>query len=200
MENLFHPEFKFKGSRTYIHGTDIYTQVMSILHILKIDFEKFKMSITKLSVNQLDICITDDYRNLKQNANIFFETKQNSGNIFYGYLIENEKQVKGRYEYAENLIIKSSIVDTISKTVSFNEDNQFTTIEKIVALNKTLVENLFLDIKGKWYFTKLDVNNLIDIKPLLIEIKFIKHLNFRLTQSAIYFDNEFIGYIYFSLV
>jgi len=200
MEKLFHPEFKFKGSRTYIHGTDIYTQIVSILHILKIDFEKFKMSITKLSVNQLDICITDDTRNLKQNANVLFEIKQNSDNYFYGYLIENDKQVMGRYEYAENLIIKSSIVDTTSKTVSFNEESPFTTIEKVVALNKTLVEKLFLNIKGKWYFTKLDVNNLMDIKPLLIKIKFIKHINFKLTQSEIYFENEFVGYIYFSLV
>lgn len=41
----------------------------------------------------------------------------------------------------------------------FNNASNFTYIEKIVALNKHLMNDIFHQIQGKWYFTKLQLQN-----------------------------------------
>jgi hypothetical protein len=80
--------------------------------------------------------------------------------------------------------------------------SNYSYMEQIAALNKRLHFKIFPEARGKWLFTKIQVNDYIDpqlFKDHLLTIKAGKHLHFKLTKNLIYLDDMHIGQIWFSL-
>lgn len=195
-------KFRFKGSRDYVHGTDMYNSLVRYLSnngyspIGTID-----MAIHKIARTNLDGLIvedSDDVSGYQQITSFVFEARGKRNKII---LVENGEPVVERYPYPEETIIQLADIDKSSSSIALSRDIEFSNIEKVVALNKAIHESVYADVKGKWYFTRLQVESDIDTpKPKSIGLKILKNMNFQLTKSEVTFDDRRIGYIYFSLV
>ena len=183
MKKEFDLDFCFKGSRKYVHGTDIYTKLIQY---------------QDKDVSKIDIL----FHGIATNNMTFSPDKPSVDEVkvkLFG--IENNKIVNCRYEYIEEKVITNSTVDVTEETINLNKQTEFSFIEHIVAMNKALLEKLYSTIEGKWYFTRLQLNKTIlmeDVSSLKITLK--SNFQFKLTKSAIIVNNEEVGFIYFSLV
>ncbi len=189
-------EFCFKGSRNYVHGTDIYQKIVDLLSN---DIEeKFDLSFHGVAMNNMQL----SHQIPKDESLIKFVCKyiDKSKNKIMFYAIEIDSKIDCRYTYLEKDICSLSKVNTVEKVVVLTQETSYTFIENSVALNKYLLETLFPDANGKWYFTRLQLTQLP--KEIFYPLKLIlkANFNFKLTKTEIYIDNNFIGYIYFSLV
>jgi len=195
-------DFRFKGSRNYIHGTDMYNSI--ITYLLRNGYSpvtKINMAMHKIAKSNLEGLVLVDSQNVSGYEPISDFVCTVGDQKYKIILIENDQPVVDRYPYPEADIIELSDIDKENKTIRLSQKIDFSNIEKVVALNKAIHENVFSDASGKWYFTRLQVEKDLNIyDPEIIEIKIIKNMNFRLTKSEICFDSQKIGYIYFSLV
>ncbi|MBE0440356.1 MAG: hypothetical protein IBX57_11510 [Gammaproteobacteria bacterium] len=184
--------FCFKGTRQYVQGPDIVAtlfKTMADKSLTQIDL-KFN-GITKTN---LDLVEGQDSDQAKVNIH-WLEQGQEA----HYQLVENDAPIDCRYEYNEDLIIEKTTLDLASQTIYLKESTGFTLCENFVAMNKHLLQALFPDEAGKWYFTRLEQAKLVDDNAL-INVKLIKNFNFRLTKSDILLNGEVIGSVYFTMV
>lgn len=190
-------DFCFKGNRTYVHGTDIYNKMIEILknHMKK---EKFDLSFHGIAKSNISISeqMPEDESLLKFACKYF--DKNNDRKIYYG--IENNKEIECRYEYPEEDICKLAKLDFEKQEVILDAISSFSFVENTVALNKYLLEELFPDLDGKWYFTRFQIQEVPadDIYPLKLSLK--ANFNFKLTKTEIFINDISVGNVYFSLV
>lgn len=192
--------FKFKGDRNYVHGTDIYTHVLQHLSkeftISNIDLSFHKVVKNNLIAELITLGSTSSHK--ANPASIF-----KFGDPTETYIIrlfETNSGVTENYEYDEEDVIKASIFNEDEKSILLNSPSSYTNIEKVVALNKRLLQNLLTD-PGKWLFTKITVDkDLNRQQPEIITLKLVKNIGSKITKSLILFDGEEQGYIYFSKV
>jgi hypothetical protein len=184
----------YKGSRDYLRGADIFNQTMSYCS----EFEEFVMFFFRKMNSRILLVPTEK----RIDKSVF------AGSIYYkisgvehclGILDDHKKPMTTRVPYDEQRAIKGFQMDTANKLISLNTiDTHDTFIDKCVALNKILLENV-ISHEIKWAFTKLELNKK-PIEPITgtIKLQFKSQIGLSLVKSAIYIDEEIYGYIYFS--
>jgi len=192
----FDLEFCFKGNRTYVHGTDIFNKV---IEQCKNEMLNEKIDLSFHGIANTNVSLIDEKP--KDEALIKFVIKFNNKNhertVLYG--VENGINISCRYEYPEEGICELSDLKVEKQVISLQVSSSYTFVENSVALNKYLLENLFPNLNGKWYFTRLQLNKVPYIEyPLRLQLK--ANFNFKLTKTEIFINDESIGFIYFSLV
>lgn len=189
-------EFCFKGSRTYVHGTDIFNKLTDLLKN-EMKNEKIDLSFHGIAKTNIDLLIKKPEND--ELLKFVIKFTDNSGNQNVLYAVENGVRIESKYEYPEEDICKLSNLELENKNVILNKDSSYTFVENAVALNKYLLENLFPNANGKWYFTRFQLNKIPEnIYPLRLELK--ANFNFKLTKTEIIIGEESVGFIYFSLV
>jgi hypothetical protein len=189
-------EFCFKGSRNYVHGTDIFNKVIKQLKNEMLN-KKIDLSFHGIARTNIDLVNEKPDNEKLIKFAIKFINKDNKKEVMYG--IENGKKIECRYEYPEENIYNLSNLNLEKKEVVLNKDTSFSFIENIVALNKYLLVNLFSNANGKWYFTRLQLKENIDSNyPLKLILK--GSFNLKLTKTEILIADKSIGFIYFSLI
>jgi len=191
-------EFCFKGNRTYVHGTDIYNNIFEHLKNIEDEISTIDLSFHGIAKKNIEI---SEERPKDENLLKFaykYNDMQNNRVVLYG--IENDHAVECRYEYPEEDICNLSDLNLENQEVTLKKDSSFSFIENTVAINKYLLEKLFPEVEGKWYFTRLQIKKIPydKIYPLKLVLK--ANFNFKLTKTEILIDDESIGFIYFSLV
>lgn len=184
--------FCFKGSRTYVQGPDIVAALFkhfSGQSVTDIDI-KFN-GITSANLNLVEGDSADNSKvNIRCNLN-------GENKVFQ--LIENSEVIDCRYEYDEESLVAHCDLDLSHQQVHLKQITAFTLCENFVAMNKFLLQCLYPEEKGKWYFTRLEQAKIVD-DSTLITVKLIKNFNFRLTKSDIFIDDKKIGSVYFTMV
>jgi len=182
----------FKGDRNYVQGPDIVSALLKEMEsrlITNID-----LKFNGIASTQLDLVDGDTNEQAKVNIRWF----ENGQERIY-QLIENGKPIDCRFEYDEEQIIQRTKLDLDSQSIVLQQPTGYTLCENFVAMNKFLLQSLFPDVQGKWYFTRLEQNGLI-IENASITVKLIKNFNFRLVKSDVLVENTVIGSIYFTMV
>lgn len=182
----------FKGDRNYVQGPDIVSALLKEMEsrlITNID-----LKFNGIASTQLDLVDGDTNEQAKVNIRWF----ENGQERIY-QLIENGKPIDCRFEYDEEQIIQRTKLDLDSQSIVLQQPTGYTLCENFVAMNKFLLQSLFPDVQGKWYFTRLEQNGLV-IENALITVKLIKNFNFRLVKSDVLVENIVIGSIYFTMV
>lgn len=200
MKKEFPLDFCFKGNRTYVHGTDIFNKSLTLFQQLGYT-ELKKIDIAFHHIVEKNLTFLPEYDG--DNENIKVTVKFESVDGLHRFVaIENGIDIDCRYEYPEENIVRASIVDIENKMMTLQEPLAFSFIEKIVAMNKGLLEKLFENVDGKWYFTRLQLNDIMinDVSTRKISLMFKSNFNFKLTKTAVAVDDKEIGFIYFSLV
>ncbi|QLE78831.1 hypothetical protein FLM55_03375 [Francisella sp. Scap27] len=186
-------KFCFKGNRKYVHGTDIFNQVCGMFDI---DFEG--MDVSFHGISERNLSISKVMPDNKDDIKFVFKLKDSQHTyIYYGF--ENNIDINCKYEYDESIICKASNIVMQKKEIILSKITGYSFIENIVALNKHLLENIYLDAHGKWYFSRLQLNKAI-VSDGEIKLCFRSNFNFKLIKTEIFIDNISVGFIYFSLV
>jgi hypothetical protein len=190
-------DFCFKGSRKYVHGTDIFNKMVEFLDN-DMQHTNFDLSFHGIAKTNIEIS-----KNKPEDESILkfackYLDKEDKKNILYG--IENNKHIECRYDYPEENICLSSELDLEKQEVILNQNSSFSFIENTVAINKHLLENIFPDANGKWYFTRLQIKEIPSDKIYPLKLTLKANFNFKLTKTEIFIDEKSIGFIYFSLV
>lgn len=193
-------DFCFKGERTYVHGTDIYDQVLEELTVKRsMAVETIDVSINKISTQNLKGYLVNENEGLngEYKAQMKFFSDGESKIL---YLEEQNEEIECREAYDEKSIVSKSKIDLDTESISMEASLPFSSIEKTVALNKHLLQKIFSEKVGKWYFTRLKLDKPFDNKERVFRIKFRRNFKFKLVQSDIVVDEKQVGTIYFSLV
>ncbi len=190
-------EFCFKGNRTYVHGTDIYNKIVEILNN---DMKDTKIDLSFHGVAKKNILLSNKK---PENENLIkfvckYTGENNERKILYG--MERNHNITCQYTYPEEEICQLSDLDLENKEINLNTDTSYSFIENSVALNKYLLENLFPDVNGKWYFTRLQLLDVTTKKTYPLKLVLKANFNFKLTKTEIFISDKSMGYIYFSLV
>ena len=68
-------------------------------------------------------------------------------------------------------------------------------------MNKHLHYSVLPAAKGKWFFTKIELNQLLpELRNAKVSIELEQNLHNRVTKSQIIFNGRLLGHIYFSWV
>lgn len=200
MDAETHLNFKFRGSRNYIHGPDIYRAVSSILP----PDVKSSASSVLLSCNTLMDKNAVAYLewNCDETADSVFTVKSNKEGVdpFVVYISEASEIPTERVPYDEDFATSGWQYSEEEGTATLNKPNQeYTILQTIVALNKVYLSRLNDYPEGKWIFARVRLN---DFFPETCEsVKLISKptRSLRLVRSKIEVDGQAFGEIYFSL-
>ncbi len=188
-------QFRFKGDRTYVHGTDVFNALLNsnivrnLAPVQSIDLV-FRRTITtslqltpvtKLSGSELVRCV--------------FETTDGQS------LCEctaGSTEVNGRYPYDESDVLRGAAISQSQREASLTLSTEYTFIEQLVALNKALVQDCVpLPDDRKWLFARLVFSGPIPDSGWL-SLKCDSASNLRITESVITLDESIRGKIYFT--
>ncbi len=160
-----HVAFKFKGERNYVHGTDIYTSIANTLIArdtlpFPATFTQFRLAIRKPSHHhcRLDITPTSSSDRKPETAVVEFQFTCH-GQTYKGWLSETDSPVSERYDYAEQHALTGCTV--IKSTASLINCPEYATIENLVTATKHLHVTQFPDASGKWFFSRLELPQLL---------------------------------------
>jgi len=193
-------QFRFKGSRDYVQGPDIYN---CLLDTVNDNFDSYPSQIRG-----------SFHRLLSHNGmlHIYSNSEDFNQELFYAdfvLLFENEEYYAGlsnadtpiisSYEYDEEDVLSGLIFDQSTVKLAFKPSYSY--IEQIIAMTKRLHFNLYPEVKEKWLFTKFRFQDTID--PQLfpdreLSVKAGKNFHNKLTQNMLALDNAPMGDIWFS--
>ncbi len=194
---------RFKGGRDYLHGTDIHDAVCKALDAAgHDDIRKIDLTFHKIVREGLDAELVErsGAGAPPADAAVVFQF-QAGERAFAVYLRPTGEAVTTRDPYPEEQIVDACRFELERKEVTAPEALPFSNIEILVAMNKALLERLFPDVGGKWYFTRLQLTESIwqrKFSTLLVRLE--ANMNFLVTKSSITADGRPLGHIYFSLV
>lgn len=157
-------ELRFKGSRTYLQGGDIYNSINNIApelsgqtdaYLSKIVFRRFARYGCEVWMEQ-----SFDTNNLVAIGLI----TNGKGDYIKIWVVETNRPVKTRYEFNEKDIV--GLAHIHGNQITLKQKTAYTPIEEVIALTKVLNYALIPDVQGKWLFCQLDLS-----QPFLQERK-----------------------------
>lgn len=189
-------EFSFKGDRNYVHGTDIYKEIVKNLDALGYNnWQYFELNIRKITHHNMTCFLTDKKQN-QEGEVVSFILEKDTNRIF-GSIIENtDKLIESNYSFNENEINKYCIIDYEHETITYtNPQNTFTTIDVVISMSKLYLENA-VDRSVKWFFRTVKFLRPIDeieTQQIWMKKTVQKH---RIIGFDVYVGNELIGYAF----
>ena len=194
-----HPlQLQFKGDRDYLHGTDMFTSVLSRLQTVTGDkVTDIDFSFHRIVRGAVDLVLSDDSKDLDPVAVCQYAV---AGTKQRAYVVETEEPVLGRYEYPEQEIVDATTIDVERRVCELEGDLPYADIEIWVAMTKALHQDVFADLKGKWLFVRgrFSVYEPKGSGPRELSIK--ANFNNKLTRSEAVRGGQKVGEIYFSIV
>jgi len=96
-------EFCFKGSRTYVHGTDIFNKVVDSL---KNEIKNEKVDLSLHGIAKTNMTLVNEKPEKEDLLKFAFKFTKNDGKKDVVYGIENSELIECKYEYPEEDICK----------------------------------------------------------------------------------------------
>ena len=195
-------EFKFKGERRYVQGPDIYDGMLATVHDY---FKEYPVRVSGTFhrlLNENGICRIYEYKNLinKENYYAVFDIIINN-NDYEVSILNDGNSITSSCEYDEKKVLTNMVFDKEKIILPFN--SAYTYTEQIVAMTKKLHLKLFSEADGKWLFTKIQINDIIDpalYQGSILSVEAERNFHYKLTQCSITLDNHKIGSVWFSLL
>ena len=188
------PEFKFKGERTYINGTDLFQCVSEFMEGQKAGYLKdltFRQFGDKQCAIQFSPPDGSSARVISQGR---WRDTENDSDIKF-WVIEQSDPVSNRHEFDEDALCASAEIDENKIFREFNP--AFSMIENIVALTKKFHNSKLPLSAGKWVFGQIMMQDRLPKSCEKIEIENYQNITNRFSRNRIVLDGENIGEIRF---
>lgn len=191
-------ELAYKGTRTYLHGTDMYNSIVEFFSALRPQHlgGPLKMVMHEFARNQVDLRFSVGVERCPkpEKACLEFSLAEDIS----GWLSESDRPVITSRPYPEEEIVAGSYIN--GQTIVAGACLPFTAIEVLVSLTKRLHSTLRPGAAG-WAFTRLEL-----LRPLRdgdkgsLQVELVHALGNRLTKSVVRVGDLPLGHIYFSAV
>ena len=191
-------ELVYKGTRDYLHGTDMYDAIMEQLRsaVPQHAHGAVKMVMHGFARHQCDLMYMLGQARCPKPVDARVEFFL--GDIVSGWLTETARPVLSRRPYKEDELVASSRID--GHSIIAGVVVPCSVIEILVALTKRLHTVLRPD-QAKWAFTRLELQRpLADDDAGRLQVELLQSLGNRLTKSAVRTESMALGHIYFSAV
>ncbi len=195
-------DFTLKGSRSYIHGPDIFNACIAVLgkqgihETTTIDF-----TLQKTTGSNLIAVVSDEAPDASNPLSIGNLKCQTPGGKSYGItLIQGTTLPQARMLYDESWIAGQCNINLEHRHITLPKaDTDYSHIEVIISMTKALHLNLFPDLKRRWVFCRWSgpywpLSDRLD--GLSLQLK--QAVGTRLTRTEATLQNEVVGNIYFS--
>lgn len=183
---------KYKGERTYLHGSDIYNAVDQIVRMN--DDECYVSHIAFRQFARRDCVLSwtapGDRKNLIAKGGI-----SHSGIDKPFWIIESDRPANGRYDFDEASLVAPAIRE--HEEIFLKKRSIYTPIEEIIALTKRLNYELMPDIDGQWLFGQLDMNCALPKDYSSLIIRRVSQVAGRFSLNNITMDKCDVGKIRF---
>ncbi|MEA3189145.1 MAG: hypothetical protein QOD99_2975 [Chthoniobacter sp.] len=200
MKSDFHSRFAFKGERDYVQGPDIHDAVTAFLRECGVEnVERFDLAVHKVIRTQLSGIFVEKTEMPVENLGVGVGY-HSGGTEHHLLLTENGEAITGRVPYREELLVQAMSFDAATQAIRCSSKSGFSAMETITSLNKRLMQLLFPDSGGKWFFARVQLKRFLPADFGEIEVILKGNLNFQLTRSLIKIDDADAGFIFFSLV
>ena len=193
-------DLRFKGDRTYLHGTDVYTTAVATLRRQwpgldgRCRFTFHRLTRTPLTAwaqpfsdaaTRPEGCVAEMHvTGGVADASVWFT--------------ERTGEVASRYPYDEDAVVREATID--GHGISLAQGPDYTAIEVIVALTKRLHYAVLKPERGRWLFTRLDLTRLLRAGDRhRVSVRLTSTPRAAITRSEIAVDGERLGSIYFSV-
>ncbi len=188
--------FKLKGERNYVHGTDIFNNVIS-------KFPDHKPTRIKLFLHDFilsTVCelVFYDKNPESLNGSVHGVLNIDGQEKWFEFIeLDSKHDIVQRVDYPEIKITNSCEIE--EQSIKLNEKSMFTFVETIVSMKKYLLNNILPCESGKWVLTRLDLDVYKDIRDNL-KIEVTHNFQNKLIRSSILYNEKKIGNMYFSWV
>lgn len=193
----------FKGSRNYLHGTDLYTSLCDqVPKLTGMPIQApMRIVIHRLVTHECDILLGGVGESIEKPERPWAEFSFSTGEgIIAGWMCESDRDVACRYEYAEERIERTCELNVEKNEVAIHKETGYSAVEVAVAMTKKMHYALW-PTKAKWLFTRLELKRLLQASDASgLSIRLEHNFNNRLTKSSLVSNGEVIGHIYFSLL
>lgn len=191
-------ELGFKGTRDYVHGTDMYDGTMQALRRVAPGFAHghLKMVIHEFARRQCDLVYATGGAPCPRPPAARAEFRLSGG--VTAWLTESDRPVTQRRPYPEHEIAAGSSI--AGSTIHAGDAPPSSPIEVLV----TLTKELHLALRGRerrWAFTRLELERPLEDGDVAdLEVELLQALGDRLTRSAVRNARGPLGHIFFSAV
>jgi len=186
--------FNLKGTRKYVHGTDIFDYFIKYVD----SFDVITLSFHEPCLNPCCTIIElPEGGEVPNQKSAVFTIKNNEKlQRFYIEVPEAIDTTNSlRIDYNEDKIVESASID--GRKARCMPNPSYTFIENIVSLTKHFHLDYFDSSRGQWFFAQLEIFHIFDTSNELLLVLH-KNIGRRFTQSNIFQSNKKIGSIYFS--
>jgi hypothetical protein len=195
-------EFRLKGSRNYIHGTDMYTAFVrhTVEEYPAPDPGALKMTIHRIATRNSSMLVGLPGEEFARPPDAYAEfSAELPGGLRRAYLVETGTPATERYEYHEERI--EQLCTLREQTVYIREDSGYAPVEVVVAMNKHLHNSLFPLADERWMFTRIELKRPLRASDAQqFEVTHLQRLGTKFSRSAIAAAGTPLGHIYFSAV
>lgn len=191
----------FKGSREYVHGTDMYDAIAGFATSkLHGEISALQLGIHRFFSHAPDLVWFGAGQVPERNKSVVANFSMKSGGATHrGWLEDTTRPVACRRPYDEDRIGNMCRFD--ESRIILEGTSEFRPIETIVAMTKQLHNRLYRGQAGRWIFTKLELRRpLVSADASFPSVSLLENLHNRLTKSEIGTTEGPIGHVYFSLV
>lgn len=186
--------FKFKGQRTYVHGTDFFEAISQRLNVFREGFLK-ELSFRLFTAHQCLVHIdTLEIPEAKVICQGRWRNTEGGGDSRF-WVTETDEAVVDRYEFGESLLCRDTCIKEEKIFHRFN--SEFSMIENIVALTKQYHNTELALSSGKWVFGQIVLNTELPSECGSIEINNYQNIKDRFSRNHIVLDDRRVGEIRF---
>jgi len=197
---VFQPALMLRGSRNYVHGTDIYESILLGAEQLGLGSPDGRVSIhIRRRMNSqpaFTYIVADEFETAEHRPCEFLLSV--SGTLSIGWLEETGHPVAGNRDYDECAIRSCSTLE--GESIRVTSQPSASAIEVVTSLATHMHEKLFpADPGTKWWAVRLEFDRPLcaaDIPSMRIGIE--QKLGKRLTRSHVSAGDERIGTLHFS--
>lgn len=193
--------FKFKGTRDYVQGADIFDKILEFINdffgtyptLINGNFYKVLQHNGLYSLYEAtESCKQEDCYAL---FSIYLDRDK-----YQVKVTESKSRIRSSEEYDEDQILDGVIIT--ENKINMLVKPSFSYMEQIVAMTKKLHFIVYPNAYGKWLFTKISLKEIVN--PILFHddilvIEAKKNFHNKLTQNAIYLHDRYLGDIWYSL-
>ncbi len=185
-------DLKFKGSRTYIQGGDIFNAVGRFAR--EADITSYVSHLAFRHFARQDCDLVWDRPELTEKL-IAQGRVTSADNSRAFWVMESSRPSAGRYPYDEESVVTPAIRE--GEEILLRNRSMYTPIEEIIALTKRLNYELTPDIDGKWLFGQLNLRQALPDEYASLVIRRKSEVAGRFSVNAIEVDGHCIGDIRF---
>lgn len=190
-------QLKFKGSRTYVHGTDMFNQTLEWISSTHNDIRDIDFAFHRLASRQLEAVAGAVPEGVQPVA---LCTYTRGAARDRAYLVETDVEVTDRYPYPEDQIVEAMAIDEAARRGVLREDSGYTDIEVWVAMTKALHIACFPELRGKWLFVRGRFAEYARRSSGERTIAIASVFSAKLTRTEASIDGRKVGDIFFSMV